>query len=53
MPGQMGNVNRTAQNLKVIKIDEDKNVVLLQGAVPGAPGGYVVITDSVKSKGAC
>lgn len=53
MPGQMGNVNRTAQNLKVVKIDEEKNVVLLQGAVPGAPGGYVVITNSIKSKGAC
>lgn len=51
MAGQMGNVRRTAQNLKVIKIDAEKNIILIQGAVPGAPGGYVVMKHSEKCKG--
>ncbi|MBV53215.1 MAG: 50S ribosomal protein L3 [Coxiellaceae bacterium] len=51
MPGQMGNVKRTAVNLKVIRVDEEKNILLLHGAVPGSPDGYVVITRSNKCKG--
>jgi len=50
MAGQMGNVQRTSQNLIVVSVDTEKNIILVQGAVPGAPGGYVVINHSVKLK---
>ena len=51
MPGQMGNVRRTSQNLKVVKVDQEKNILLIQGAIPGSPDGYVVITHSIKARG--
>ena len=51
MPGQMGNVKRTSQNLKVVKVDQEKNILLIQGAIPGSPDGYVVITHSIKARG--
>lgn len=48
MPGQMGSVRRTVQNLKVVKIIEDKNLILIKGAVPGANGSDLVIRSAVK-----
>lgn len=51
MAGHMGSVNRTVQNLKVVKIDAEKNIIMIKGALPGAPGGYVVISSSVKARG--
>ena len=48
MPGQMGSVRRTVQNLKVVKIIEDKNLLLIKGAVPGANGSDVVIRSAIK-----
>jgi large subunit ribosomal protein L3 len=51
MAGHLGNVNRTAQNQDVIRIDLDRNLILIKGALPGAPGGVVVITPSIKQKG--
>jgi large subunit ribosomal protein L3 len=51
MAGHLGNVNRTAQNQEVIRIDLDRNLILIKGALPGAPGGVVVITPSIKQKG--
>lgn len=51
MAGQMGNVNTCAQNLKIVKIDQDKKVILVRGAVPGAPGGIVFIRSSLRNKG--
>lgn len=50
MAGHMGNVQRTAQNLEVIKVDAERNLILVKGAVPGAKGGRVVIKPSVKVK---
>ncbi|MEG0073004.1 MAG: 50S ribosomal protein L3 [Clostridia bacterium] len=48
MPGNMGNDVKTIQNLEVVKIDTDKNVILLKGSVPGAKGSFVKIKASVK-----
>ena len=51
MTGHMGAVKRTALNLEIVRIDADKNIVLVKGAVPGAKGGNVIIKPSVKAKG--
>ena len=48
MPGRMGNVKRTTQNIEVIQVDMDKNLVVVRGSVPGANGGLVVLRHSVK-----
>ena len=50
MPGQMGNVNVTVQNLKVIQVDGERNILVVKGAVPGPRGGLVEIRTSVKSR---
>ena len=50
MAGQMGDVNRTVQNLKVIRVDGEQNILLIKGAVPGAKGGKVVIKPSIKAR---
>lgn len=50
MAGQMGNVKRTVQNQKIIKVDAERNLLLIRGSVPGAPGGTVVITAAVKKE---
>ena len=50
MAGHMGNVQRTAQNLVVVRVDREKNLILIRGAVPGAKGGKVIIKPSVKTK---
>lgn len=49
MPGHMGNVNVTVQNLEVVKVDPEKNLVLIKGGIPGPKKGLVLIKDSVKS----
>ena len=49
LPGQMGNVQVTVQNLEVVKIIEDKNLILVKGAIPGPKGGTVAVTSTVKS----
>ena len=48
MPGHMGQVQRTTQNLEVIQVREADNVLLIKGAVPGSKGDYVVIRESKK-----
>jgi large subunit ribosomal protein L3 len=48
MPGHMGQVRRTVQNLEIIQVREADNVLLVKGAVPGAKGDYVVIRESKK-----
>ena len=48
MPGHMGQVRRTAQNLQVIQVREADNVLLIKGAIPGSNGDYVVIRESKK-----
>jgi large subunit ribosomal protein L3 len=50
MPGHMGDERITVQNLRVIQVRPDDNVILINGAVPGATGSYVVIRPSVKSR---
>ena len=50
MAGQMGNVNRTQQNLEVIQIDEEKNLILVKGSIPGPKGADVFIRPSQKAK---
>ena len=49
LPGQMGNVKVTVQNLEVVRVDADRNLLLVKGAVPGIRGSVVTIKDSVKS----
>jgi len=48
MAGQMGNKRCTVQNLEVVRIDKDRQLLLIRGAVPGATGGDVIIQPSVK-----
>ncbi len=48
MPGQMGNVQRTVQNLEVVSIDTDNNVILIKGNVPGPKKSLVMIRTAVK-----
>ena len=50
MAGQMGNVKRTTQNLEVVRVDAERNLLLIKGAVPGAKNGDVIIRQSVKAK---
>jgi len=50
LPGHMGSVRVTTQNLEVVKVDTEKNWVLIRGAVPGAPNSLVTIAQAVKSK---
>jgi large subunit ribosomal protein L3 len=49
MAGQWGNEQVTIQNLVVVKIDAEKNLIAVKGAVPGAKGGIVFVRDSVKA----
>ena len=49
MPGHMGSVNVTVQNLEIVRADADKNLILIKGAVPGNKGSILVIKDSVKA----
>jgi large subunit ribosomal protein L3 len=49
MSGHMGVVRRTTENLKVVGIDEKRNLLLIHGAVPGAEGGRVIVRASVKA----
>jgi large subunit ribosomal protein L3 len=48
MSGHMGNARVTTRNLRVVGIDLDENLLMVEGAVPGPNGGYVVINKSVK-----
>ena len=49
MAGQYGNEQVTVQNLKIVKIDSEKNLIAVKGAVPGAKDGIVFIRDSIKA----
>lgn len=50
MPGRLGGKNRTIQNLTVARVDVGRNLLLIRGGVPGAPGGVVTVRPSVKVK---
>ena len=49
MPGQYGNEQVTVLNLKVVKIDSERNLIAVKGAIPGAKDGIVFIRDSIKA----
>ena len=49
LPGHLGAERVTVQNLTVVKIDAENNLIAVKGAIPGAKGGIVVLTDSVKA----
>ena len=50
MPGHMGDVQRTTQNLKIVKIIPEKNIILIKGSVPGNKGGILTIRTAKKIK---
>lgn len=49
LPGQLGNVQRTLQNLEVVRVDAERQLLLIKGAVPGHKGGDVVVHLAVKA----
>ena len=49
MSGHMGSVNVTIQGLEVVRVDTDRNLLLIKGAIPGAPGGDVFVRPAVKA----
>jgi large subunit ribosomal protein L3 len=49
MPGQLGNVRRSIQNLTVVRIDAERQLLLIKGSVPGASGRDVIVRPAVKS----
>lgn len=51
MAGHMGAVRTTNQNLRVVKVDAERNLLLIRGAVPGAKGGDVIVQPAVKARG--
>lgn len=50
MAGQMGNVFCTIQNQPIVKIDNERRLLLIRGAIPGAPGAEVIIIKSIKAR---
>ncbi len=51
LPGRMGGVRRTVQGLRVVKVDAERNLLLIEGSVPGIKGSLVEIRETVKNKG--
>jgi large subunit ribosomal protein L3 len=49
MSGHMGDDQVTVQNLRVVRVDAERNLLLIRGAVPGAPGGDVIVRPAVKA----
>ena len=50
LPGRMGGAKVTVQRLSVVRVDADRNLILIKGAIPGAKNSFVVIKDTVKPK---
>ena len=50
MPGHMGTVRRTVQNLRVVKVIADRNLILVKGAIPGANGDDVIVRSAIKGQ---
>ncbi len=50
MSGHMGNVQKTIQNLEIVRVDSERNLLLIKGAVPGSKGGRVIVRPAVKAK---
>jgi len=51
MSGHMGNVRRTSVNLSVVRVDAERNLLLIRGAVPGSKGSDVIVRPAVKARG--
>ena len=51
LPGQMGNVTRTVQNLEVVAVDTENNLLLIKGSIPGPKKGLVVVKTAIKANG--
>ena len=49
LPGHLGAERVTVQNLAIVKVDAENNLIAVKGAIPGAKGGIVVLTDTVKA----
>ncbi len=49
MTGHLGDVQRTVQNLQIVRIDAERQLLLVRGAVPGAPGGDVIVRPAAKA----
>ena len=50
MPGRMGGDRVTVRNLKIVQVDAENNLLVIHGAVPGAPGGYVIVRKAITAK---
>ncbi len=50
MAGHLGNVRRTTQNLDLVRVDKERNLLLIKGAVPGARDGSVIVRPAIKAK---
>jgi large subunit ribosomal protein L3 len=50
MAGHMGDVRVTTQNLRVVSADAERGLIMVEGAVPGAEGGWVLVKDAAKRK---
>jgi large subunit ribosomal protein L3 len=51
MAGHMGNVTRAQQNLEIVRVDAERNLLLIRGSVPGPKGFDLLIEPSVKARG--
>lgn len=51
MPGHLGDARRTVQNLQVVRVDAERNLLLIRGAVPGSTDGDVIVRPSIKASG--
>ena len=50
MSGHLGNARRTVQNLEVVRVDAERNLLLIKGAVPGSKGGRVIVRPAIKAR---
>ena len=50
LPGRMGRKRVTVQNLEVVRVDAERNLLLIKGSVPGPNNGYVIVKSAIKSK---
>jgi large subunit ribosomal protein L3 len=48
MPGHLGDVNRTTQNLEIVRVDIERQLLLVRGGIPGANGGHIVVLPAAK-----
>ena len=48
LPGHMGSENVTVQNLEIVRVDAERNLLLVKGAIPGAKGSMVSVKSTVK-----